>query len=144
MIALSSPLLVGIYDKGQLVKKYEKFEQTSDALPKVMEEILKTYKIINIYFANGPGSFMAIKVAYIFLKTLSISLGCKIFASDGFAFNNNSPIRALKKVYFIKENGKIKTNITSEEFSQNFFLPQFLDKDIFSKNCEPLYILPAV
>jgi len=87
---------------------------------------------------------MAIKVAYIFLRTLGISLGCKIFASDGFAFNDNSPIRALKKVYFIKENGKIKTKITNEEFSQNFFLPKILDRDIFSKNCEPLYVLPAV
>jgi hypothetical protein len=47
-------------------------------------------------------------------------------------------------VYFVKENGKIHTKISSEEFAQNFFLPQILEKNNFSKNCEPLYILPAV
>jgi tRNA A37 threonylcarbamoyladenosine modification protein TsaB len=144
VVALSSPLLVGIYEKNILKKSYEKSEQTSDALPLVFNEIIQNYEINNIYFANGPGSFMAIKVAYIFLRTISIALGVNIFASDGFAFNNNSPIRALKNVYFTKKDGKISTKISKKEFKQEFFLPQSLEKDNFSKDCEPLYILPAV
>ncbi len=143
-MALSSPLLVGIYKKDKLVKSYTKNEQTSDALPMVFDEIIQSYQIENIYFANGPGSFMAIKVAYIFLKTISISLGISIFASDGFLFNKNRPIRALKRVYFVKENSKISTKISKKEFEQKFELPNFLEKKKFSQNCEPLYILPAV
>jgi len=144
VVALSSPLLVGIYKKNKLIKSHVKSEQTSDALPKVFDEIIQNYEINDIYFANGPGSFMAIKVAYIFLSTISIALGVNIFGDDGFAFNNNSPIRALKNVYFIKENDKISTKISKEEFKQEFFLPQHLEKGNFSKDCEPLYILPAV
>jgi len=87
---------------------------------------------------------MAIKVAYIFLRTISIALGVNIFASDGFLFNNNSPIRALKNVYFTKKDDKISTKISKKEFKQEFFLPRLLVKDKFSKDCEPLYILPAV
>jgi len=143
-VALSSPLLVGIYEKNILKKSYKKSEQTSDALPVVFDEIIQNHEINNIYFANGPGSFMAIKVAYIFLRTISIALGVNIFASDGFLFNNNSPIRALKNVYFTKKDDKISTKISKKEFKQEFFLPRLLVKDKFSKDCEPLYILPAV
>ncbi len=141
---MSSPLIVGIYKDGNLIKEYIKTEQTSEVLPIVFDEILKKYKIQNLFFANGPGSFMAIKVSYIFLKTMSISLGVGLFGCDGFAFNKNSPIRAMRQVYFVKENEKIITKIIKEEIEQKFQLPQLLKKEQFSQNCEPLYVLPAV
>ncbi|MCF6172360.1 MAG: hypothetical protein L3J44_01000 [Campylobacteraceae bacterium] len=143
-MALSSPLLVGVYEKNRLVKSYIKSEKTSYILPVIFDEIIQNYAIGNIYFANGPGSFMAIKIAYVFLKTISISLGIKLFASDGFLFNNNKPIRALKRVYFVKKDEKIVTKISKEEFEQKFELPDMLETKNFSQNCEPLYILPAV
>ena len=87
---------------------------------------------------------MAIKVSYIFLKTLSISLDVDLLGADGFEFSNNRPIRAMRKVYFVKKEGKIDTEIIKEEIEQKFDLPQILNKSIFIKNCEPLYILPAV
>jgi len=143
-VALSSPLLVGIYNKNRLIKSYIKSEKTSDILPVVFDKIVHDYTIKNIYFANGPGSFMAIKIAYVFLKTVSITLGINLFASDGFLFNGNKPIRALKRVYFVKENEKIITKVSKKEFEQKFELPDLLEKKKFSQNCEPLYILPAV
>lgn len=144
MIALSSPLLVGIYQNDILIKQYEEFGKTSDMLPDLFSKILDEYNVENIFFTNGPGSFMAIKVAYIFLKTLSISLNIDIFATDGFNFNNNSPIRAMKKIYFIKEDKYITTSMINVEIEDRFELPGTLKKDLFSKNCDPLYILPAV
>ncbi len=144
VISLSSPLKIGIYHDDNLIKEYVKSEQTSEILPVVFDEILKKYEPIALFFAKGPGSFMAIKVSYIFLKTLSITLGVKLFGCDGFEFNQGEPIRAMRKVYFIKENGNITTKLFKEELAQNFNLPSRLEKEIFSSDCEPLYILPAV
>ncbi|MDX1809807.1 MAG: hypothetical protein R3331_09730 [Sulfurospirillaceae bacterium] len=144
MIALSSPLLIGIYQNDRLIEKYEEFGKTSDMLPILFSKILDNYDIKNIFFANGPGSFMAIKVAYIFLKTLSTSLNINIFAADGFCFNNNSPIKAMKKVYFIKEDKEIITSVIDDEIDNKLELPEVLKKDLFSTNCDPLYVLPAV
>ncbi len=90
---------------------------------------------------------MAIKITYLFLKTISISENIKLFATDGFAFNENSPIKAIGTLYFLKKNGKIFTNkINSADIKsiKEFQLPKKLDYTIFSKENEPLYILPAV
>ncbi len=144
MISLSSPLKIGIYKDDKLIKEYVKTEQTSEILPVIFAQILQTYKIKTLFFANGPGSFMAIKVSYIFLRTLSISLGIKLLGVDGFEFNNNRPIRAMRKVYFMKKDGKIETEIMNQDIEQKFELPEYLDKSVFMKNCEPLYVLPAV
>ena len=144
MISLSSPLKIGIYKDNKLIKEHIKTEQTSEVLPLVFAQILQTYKIKTLFFANGPGSFMAIKVSYIFLRTLSISLDVDLLGIDGFEFNENRPIRAMRKVYFLKNNGKISTQIINEDIEQKFELPKHLDRRIFMKNCEPLYVLPAV
>lgn len=87
---------------------------------------------------------MAIKITYIFLKTLSITKEVELFATDGFYFNGNNPIKAMRKMYFVKEDEKIITKIFDEEQSSEFRLPQDLVEDDFSKDIEPLYILPAV
>lgn len=144
VISLSSPLKIGIYKDSKLIKEYVKTEQTSEALPLVFTGILQAYKIKTLFFANGPGSFMAIKVSYIFLRTLSISLDIDLLGVDGFEFNENRPIRAMRKVYFLKNNGRIDTQIINKDIEQKFELPEHLNKKVFTKNCEPLYVLPAV
>lgn len=146
VISLSAPFLIGIYQNGALLKSYRSSEKTSEALPPLMQEILREYHPVGLYFARGPGSFMAIKITYIFLQTLAITLDLPLLAADGFAFNQNSPIKAVGTLYFSKENGKIRTRKidTEKEKIQPFALPKQLDRDIFTKENEPLYILPAV
>ena len=144
MISLSSPLHVGIYDNNHLIKHYETKEQTSEVLPTLFKEILESFTCKRLFFAKGPGSFMAIKISYVFLKTLSISLGAPLYACDGFTFNANRPIRAMRNLYFIKENEHIITQRFDEEIEQVFHLPNYLDETKFDKNTDPLYMLPAV
>ncbi|RUM65727.1 MAG: hypothetical protein DSZ05_05575 [Sulfurospirillum sp.] len=146
VISLTSPLHIGIYHNSSLIDSYESSEKTSDILPLFMKEILSRYTVEALYFARGPGSFMAIKITYLFLKTLSITLGVPLLATDGFAFNRNSPIKAVGSLYFCKENGMIttqKVDLTKEKIIP-FALPAHLDKRLFSDQNEPLYILPAV
>jgi hypothetical protein len=146
VISLTSPLLIGIYENGKLIETHASDEKSSEILPLLMQEILTRYRPKALYFARGPGSFMAIKVTYLFLRTLSITLDIPLFATDGFAFNQNSPIKAAGSLYFSKENGKITTQkIDIEKVTIHpFALPQRLDRKIFSDESEPLYVLPAV
>lgn len=145
VIALSSPLMVGVYQDSTLIESFESVEKTSDALPVLLEKILHRYKIDTIYYARGPGSFMAIKVAYIFLKSISIVKGIDLLGTDGFNFNKFMPIKAHGSFYFMKENGKISTiKLDKPEKEYKFKLPKLLDRSIFSKENEPLYILPAI
>ena len=68
VISLASPILVGVYENNTLTNTISKDGKTSEVLPEIFEQILKEYTINNIIYVNGPGSYMAIKVAYIFFK----------------------------------------------------------------------------
>ena len=120
VITISNPLLIGIYENKKLIKEHKLDGKTSDLLPSLFEELLKEYKIEKIIYVNSPGSFMAIKVAYIFLKTICLTKDIKFNAIMGFEFNQNSPIKALGKKYFINDENEVKVD--------------FLEKDL--KSCK--------
>ena len=146
VIALTSPLLVGVYKDDRVVDSYKSDKKTSDILPEIFEDILSKYDLESLFMAIGPGSFMSIKVSYIFLKTISISKKVELLGCDGFYFNKNSPIKAINNRFFMKKNGKIELAVldSNEEKIKPFELPSGLDKNIFKKDVEPLYVLPAV
>lgn len=145
VITISKPVLVGIYENKQLIQEIQIEGKTSDELPTVFQELLKKYDIKNLYYVNTPGSFMAIKVAYVFLKTISISKNIPLFACSGFEFNENSPIKALGKKYFIKDKNDIKVDFIENNANiHNFKLPTSLGNIEFNENTLPIYNLPAV
>ena len=145
VITISNPLLIGIYEDKKLIKEYKLDGKTSDLLPNLFEKLLKEYEINRIIYVNSPGSFMAIKIAYIFLKTISISKNIELVASEGFLFNENSPIKALGKKYFIKDENKIKVDFLEKDcIIRDFKLPMCIEKYNFNKETLPIYNLPAV
>lgn len=144
LIALSSPICIGIYENGILVESIEKEEKSSDILPLVYQEILEKYNVEKLLYANGPGSFMAIKVAYIFLKSLSILKNIPLLATDAFKFNNNTPIKAFGKLYFVNINSKIQTQKFETVKESTFVLPKQIQIKEFSTNTIPLYKIGAV
>lgn len=87
---------------------------------------------------------MAIKISYIFLRTLALTRDITLYANDGFYFSQGEPIRAMRKMYFVKKDGTITTQFFQKGFETKFFLPQFIEVEKFSQDIEPLYILPAV
>lgn len=137
-------MLVGVYEENLLINSYKSDEKTSESLPKVFDDILHQYTIKNLFFVKGPGSFMAIKVTYIFLRTIAETLNIPIFACDGFLVNENAPIHAHAKLYFVKNEDKIETQLFQKEPVGSFCLPKHLNHADFSKDIEPLYILPAI
>jgi tRNA A37 threonylcarbamoyladenosine modification protein TsaB len=143
VVALGTPLLVGVYKDGKLHERFESDEKTSEALPKIFKEILSRYDIKKIYYAKGPGSFMAIKLAYIFLETLRIAKRVELVGCEGFEFNNNAPIKAMGNLYFVKEGEKIVTK-KLEDVKSGFRLPASTKELKCSGDRAPLYVLPAV
>ena len=61
LVALSSPILVGIYEDKKLIDSITTDEKSSEVLPIIFKDLLDKYDIQNLFYANGPGSFMAIK-----------------------------------------------------------------------------------
>jgi len=142
IIPISNPILIGIYKNDKLIKTISEIGKTSDILPILFKNILQQYNIKEIIYVNEPGSFMAIKITYIFLKTLAIVNNITLKAIDGFVFNNNSPIKALAKKYFFKKNGiiyldKLNNGIKIEKFK----LPKILNINT-NDNILPEYHLP--
>jgi len=144
LITLSSPILIGVYEDNRLVKTIKSNEKSSDVLPLLFEDLLKEYSIKNLFYANGPGSFMAIKVAYIFLKSLSVLKKIPLFARDAFYFNKNQPIKAIGKLCFVKIDAEIKTQKFETVPEMKFTLPYELDYNEFSTDTMPLYKIGAV
>jgi len=144
VIELASPILIGVYEKGSLIKTLSSDEYSSEALPKLFREILSVNEIENIVYTRGPGSFMAIKVAYIFLKSLCIVNNITLYATNAFTFNKNQPIKAFAKLYFMNDNGTITTKKFEEPIDAPFELPETIKLSDYSEETTPLYVLPAV
>ena len=144
LIALSSPIQIGIYESNTLVETVVSEKKSSDILPSIFKSIFQKYDVENLLYANGPGSFMAIKVAYIFLKSMSILKKIPLFATDAFYFNKNEPIKAIGKLCFVKINLEIKTQKLENVPSGKFMLPDVLDYNEFKKITTPLYSIGAV
>ena len=149
VISISHPILIGVYQNNELIETVSKEGKTSDVLPSLFERILLEYEVNEIYFVNGPCSYMAIKIAYIFLKTISIVKRIDLYAVSGFDFNNNSPIKALGKKYFFRnnnklENDKITIEFLNDTYIEDFKVPQNFENIKYSKETLPQYNLPAV
>ena len=145
VISISNPILIGIYKNKNLIKEYKLEGKTSDLLPQLFEKILKEYDIDRLNYVNTPGSYMAIKVSYVFLKTISITKNIELRACSGFEFNENSPIKALGKKYFIQDENEIKVDFLEKDcIIRDFELPKSIDKINFNKQTLPIYNLPAV
>jgi len=144
LVALTSPIQVGVYENKKCIEVIKSEYKSSDILPMIYKEIFERYNPQNFFYANGPGSFMAIKVAYVFLKSLSVLKKIPLMATDAFYFNQNQPIKAVGKLYFVKIASEIKTQKLENVPEVKFSLPTVLDYSEFSKDTAPLYKIGAV
>lgn len=144
IISLSTPILVGIYEDDILINTIKSKLKTSEALLPILEDIFNKYNIIEIIYANGPGSYMAIKITYIILKTIQIIKNIPIKSCSAFEFNDNKPIKAMGNLYFIKEKETIITKKLTETINMDYTLCNSLKNLKIEDSNEPDYRLPAV
>jgi len=144
IISIASPLLAGVYKDDTLFKTYTIEGVASKNLPLMLQTILSEFDIKQFIYVNSPGSFMALKITYVTLKTISLIQNIPLFAVDGFAFNENRPIKAIGKLYFIKEDGTITTKKYNDTIKQEYSLPQKISHLSLSVDAQPKYEIPAV
>ncbi|BCX79872.1 glycoprotease [Campylobacter sp. 19-13652] len=111
--------MCGVYDEGgDLVFEHSSNEHTSDALISILSQVSKTHDIHRIIYANGPGSYMGLKVSYVTLKSYCVVKNCDFYAVSGFELNGGGSVRATKTMSFIKE--YINKDSSKEHLSQIF------------------------
>ncbi|MEA3433621.1 MAG: hypothetical protein U9R13_03495 [Campylobacterota bacterium] len=144
VISISSPLLLGVYEDGLLIKTMSSEKKTSETLLPLLNQCMDEYDIENIIYTRGPGSYMAIKLTYIMLKTIEIVRGIPCFGCSGFALNSGQPIKAVGNLYFIKEKETIITKKYEQPVNAKFTLPQSIHDLELDEESTPEYVLPAV
>ena len=144
IISIASPLLIGVYKNNKLIEKIESNQKTSEILLKLLVDLSLKYNYSKIIYTNGPGSYMAIKLTYITLRSLEILKGISFEGCNAFDLNKKKPIKAMGKLYFIKEKETIITKKFDEAVEQRFELPSMLSEVTILNDNKPLYILPAV
>ncbi len=141
---VSKPLQLGLYENGKLIKAKELNGLASDVLLPALKDLLKNYRIEKIYYTSGPGSHMGTKIVYVLLKTLNIIKGIPFFAISSFDLNGDKPIKALGKLYFVKEKETIITKRFEKEPQSSFYMPKNLEALNILENNEPDYQIAAV
>ncbi len=144
ILSLSSPLLLGIYRDTVLIEKMESEKKTSEILLSLITEVMDRYPLSRIIYTRGPGSYMAIKLTYIILKTIEIVKKIPFEGCSAFALNGNKPVKAMGNLYFIKEKETIITKKFNQAIPQEFSLPFSLATLSIDEASTPNYVLPAV
>ena len=144
VIALTSPLKIGVYEGNKLIETVMSEGHSSEVFAAIFKDLTTRYDVSHIIYANGPGSFMAIKVSFIFLRTLCIVKKISLLATDAFYFNDNAPIKAVGKLYFVKNRDAIETVTLKDAPVMEFTLPQELRIEDFSEETAPFYGIGAV
>ena len=133
-----------MYEDDILIKTFSSDLKTSEILLPLITDTFNEYDISEIIYTRGPGSYMAIKLTYIMLKTIEIMRDIKCVGCSGFALNDNQPIKAIGNLYFIKEKETIMTKKFEQPVSVVFALPQSIQDLEIDEESTPEYILPAV
>ena len=144
IISISSPLLVGVYKDSILIDSFESEKKTSEILLPLIDKCIEKYPLSSIIYTRGPGSYMAIKLTYIMLKSIEIIRGIKCLGCSGFALNEGQPIKAIGNLYFIKEKETIITKKYEQPILVKFTLPQSIHDLALDEESTPEYLLPAV
>jgi hypothetical protein len=144
IISIASPLILGVYEDDMLSQTISSDKKTSEVLLPLVKECLDKYDISTIIYTRGPGSYMAIKLTYIILKTIEIMQGIRCVGCSGFALNGGEPIKAVGNLYFIKEKETIITKKYEQPVNVKFTLPQSIQDLELDEESTPDYILPAV
>ncbi|MBR8461906.1 glycoprotease [Campylobacter sp. faydin G-24] len=133
--------MIGLYKNGEKFDSIVSQEHVSEALVEVLDELNNKFNIQKIIYANTPGSFMGLKVAYVILKTFSIVKGCEFYAVSGFDLNDNAPIKANKFLSFVNSVDGVSLQKTKPK---EFKLPLNLYSLKLNSDTLPNYVIQAV
>ena len=135
---------MGVYRDNTLIETIRSEKKISEVLLTIIAELLDRYPLSRMIYTRGPGSYMAIKLTYIILKTIEIVRKIPVEGCSAFACNDNRPIKAIGNLYFVKEKEAVVTKRFEQTVPQEFALPLSLQELMIDKESIPNYSLPAV
>ncbi len=141
---ISVPLQFALYREGVLERSWSREGYASEHLAEELDRLTAEGEIGEILYVNGPGSQMGIKLAYIALRTLELSRGVPFGAVSAFELNGGRPLKAMGRLYFVKEKETIITKTFDEPIAQEFSFPPSLEGMEREPDPRPHYRLPAV
>jgi hypothetical protein len=144
VLSIGAVLQIGVYENETLIDRVVSEEKTSEILLPLLSQLLERYEVEKIIYTRGPGSYMAIKLTYVILRTIEIVRGIRCFGCSAFAFNGGTPIKAVGNLYFIKEKETIITKKLEQPFQTELVLPQCIHDLEIDEESVPDYRLPAV
>jgi tRNA A37 threonylcarbamoyladenosine modification protein TsaB len=140
---IASPLQFALYEGGKLQRSWERDGYASEVLLPELDRLAEE-GLDEILYVNGPGSQMGIKLSYIALETLRLLRGIPFGALSAFALNGGRPVKAMGRLYFVKEKETIITQPLEETIVQEFSFPSSLEGLEREPENRPDYRLPAV
>ncbi|HFC03908.1 MAG TPA: hypothetical protein ENJ74_03445 [Nitratifractor salsuginis] len=140
---VASPLQFALYEGGKLQRSWERDGYASEILLPELDRLVEE-GLDEILYVNGPGSQMGIKLTYIALETLRLLRGIPFGAVSAFALNGGRPLKAMGRLYFVKEKETIITQPLEETIVQEFSFPSSLEALEREPGNRPDYRLPAV
>ncbi len=148
---MQEPVRVGAYDSGGgLLHTFEVYKRTNIALIEIFETLLEWLQaqdltIQALYYVKGPGSFMAMKLTHIFVHAWVLLNPMPLYSALGFAFNENTPIKAFAKSFYVWQNQEVALKtFENPPMCCEMALPPILDPLVFTTDNQPLYFLPPV
>ena len=145
LISAIKPFVLAVYDeRNELIEQHASDQHLTTALYMITSEIDARYCVTKVAYIRGPGSFMGLKLGFVFMRSFALARGIDFTAADSFALTADRPVFSHKNRYFVKENGVISV----QRFDQpqpNFLIPPLaLDTTIFNADTLPQYILGAI
>ena len=145
LLSAQTPLCVGLYDaSGVLVRRYERTGQISQVLYPLFREIGAEFEVVALAYARGPGSFMGLKLGFVFLRSFAIAKKIPMRSASSFFFSAGAPIVATRHSAYLLSDDKISLCRLESAPENRMQLPKRVDFEALDEPLEPLYIQPAV
>lgn len=142
LLTISKSAVVTIYgENGSLQESQTLQGKLTDSLYAAVKDLESRYNITQVAYAKGPGSFMGLKLGYIFLQTYSSVKHIPFVAASSFIFADE--IHSNGNRWFVKRGNEIDL-ITKNSTINPIVAPTQIDLACFDGAVEPNYILPAV
>ncbi|GHV10482.1 glycoprotease [Campylobacterota bacterium] len=145
LLSATRPTRLAIYgEDGGVIEQFQSDLPLTESLYDAIKAFDEAYAIERVLYARGPGSFMGLKLGYLFLRSFALGRGIDFLAADSFALSGGAPIHSHSKRWFVLENGSAAIRSFDSAPAEVLSPPERLDLTLFSAETAPNYILSAV
>ncbi|MGE4295437.1 MAG: hypothetical protein AB7E49_07045 [Campylobacterales bacterium] len=145
LVSASRPMRLAVYDLGgNRLELHESDAPATESFYPFFKTIDDRYDIARVAYARGPGSFMGLKLGYVFLQSFAMARRIPFASVSSFALTRGAPVQAHGKRWFVLEGGEVSVRAFETPPQAALLPPEQIDFSIFEAACEPEYLMPAV